>query len=139
MAVKRSAEAPATRPFKKPRTEGEENAERPASTQPKQVFTSALVADEADFPRGGGTTLTPLEYKEIREEGRQEADRDVDQERKKKQAMREKRKNAASKVKVVREEDKDVIRECELYLLVSWICCRLTCANIYIPQTTDFS
>ena len=41
------------------------------------AFTSALKADEGDFPRGGGTTLTAFELKQVREEGRREADAEL--------------------------------------------------------------
>jgi hypothetical protein len=40
-------------------------------------FTSALKADEGDFPRGGGTTLSAFELKQVREEGRREAEADI--------------------------------------------------------------
>lgn len=40
-------------------------------------FTSALKDEETDFPRGGGTSLTALEMKQIRDEGRREADEEV--------------------------------------------------------------
>jgi rRNA biogenesis protein RRP5 len=76
MAVqKRTREDTGTRPTKKAKTE-EEVVKKP-SAAPRQVFTSSLVADETDFPRGGGTTLTPFEYKGLREEGRREADTEI--------------------------------------------------------------
>lgn len=40
-------------------------------------FTSTLRADEGDFPRGGGTGLTAFELKQVREEGRREADAEL--------------------------------------------------------------
>jgi len=40
----------------------------------KAEIPSALVADEVDFPRGGGTVFTPLEVKAIRAEAAKEAD-----------------------------------------------------------------
>lgn len=36
-----------------------------------------LTTEEVDFPRGGGTTLTPLEVKEIRTEAVREADNEL--------------------------------------------------------------
>ena len=39
--------------------------------------TSNLVSDEVDFPRGGGTTFTPLEVKTFRAEAVREAERDL--------------------------------------------------------------
>lgn len=76
MAVqKRTREETGTRPTKKAKTE--EGVVKKPSVAPRQVFTSSLVADETDFPRGGGTTLTPFEYKGLREEGRREADTEI--------------------------------------------------------------
>lgn len=78
MAVqKRSREETGSRPTKKAKTE--EAAVKKPSAAPRQVFTSTLVADETDFPRGGGTTLTPFEYKGLREEGRREAETEIAQ------------------------------------------------------------
>ncbi len=76
MAIaKRSADSAAERPIKKARTADAGAAPKKPSVNP--VFTSALVADETDFPRGGGTSLTPLELKETREAGRKQADSEV--------------------------------------------------------------
>ena len=38
---------------------------------------SSLLTEEVDFPRGGGTTLTPAEVKAIRAEGIKEADNEL--------------------------------------------------------------
>jgi hypothetical protein len=38
------------------------------------TFVSTLKAEETDFPRGGGTSLTALEVKQTRDEGRREAE-----------------------------------------------------------------
>jgi hypothetical protein len=38
---------------------------------------STLIAEEVDFPRGGGTSFTPLEVKKIRAEGLKEADEEL--------------------------------------------------------------
>ncbi|KAM5530726.1 hypothetical protein V8D89_015586 [Ganoderma adspersum] len=69
-------EASGTPKAKKSKTEGlpkisKEKLERPA--QP----ASSLVSDEIDFPRGGGTTLTPLEVKTLRAEAAKEADNEL--------------------------------------------------------------
>jgi rRNA biogenesis protein RRP5 len=83
MAVgKRSADDAAVRPQKKARTEASKSstsAKPSAPTKPtvNPVFSSALVADETDFPRGGGTSLTPLELKETREAGKKQAELEV--------------------------------------------------------------
>lgn len=42
--------------------------------EPPLQPTSNLITEEVDFPRGGGTTLTPLEVKAIRAEGLKEAE-----------------------------------------------------------------
>lgn len=39
--------------------------------------TSKPAAEEIDFPRGGGTVLTPLEYKNIQNEAAKEADMEL--------------------------------------------------------------
>jgi rRNA biogenesis protein RRP5 len=68
---KRSAEDTTSGPVKKARTAVV------AKPTINPVFSSALVADETDFPRGGGTSLTPLELKETREAGKKEAELEV--------------------------------------------------------------
>ncbi|KAF8519094.1 U3 snoRNP-associated protein Rrp5 [Hysterangium stoloniferum] len=42
-----------------------------------KTTTSNLVGTEIDFPRGGGTALTPLEYKNVRAEAVKEADAEL--------------------------------------------------------------
>ena len=45
---------------------------------PTRVQTnSVLISEEVDFPRGGGTTLTPIEVKAIRIEAAKEADQEL--------------------------------------------------------------
>ena len=39
--------------------------------------TSAMTLEEIDFPRGGGTTLTPLEVKTVQAEVVREADQEL--------------------------------------------------------------
>ncbi len=73
---KRSAEDSTSRPPKKARTAVATTAATPKPTV-NPIFSSALVADETDFPRGGGTSLTPLELKETREAGKREAEMEV--------------------------------------------------------------
>jgi len=38
---------------------------------------STVQADDVDFPRGGGTTFTPLEVKTLRAEAAKEADKEL--------------------------------------------------------------
>ena len=40
-------------------------------------FVSTLKDEETNFPRGGGSALTPLELKQTRAEGRREADEEA--------------------------------------------------------------
>ncbi|KAJ3806453.1 hypothetical protein F5876DRAFT_80678 [Lentinula aff. lateritia] len=47
-------------------------SQQPENTQPISATTN-LTADEVDFPRGGGTSFTPLEVKSIRAEAMKEA------------------------------------------------------------------
>lgn len=64
MAQKRTLEdATSTHKLKKPKT----------TEQPENAAVSNLTADEVDFPRGGGTSFTPLEVKTIRAEAMKEA------------------------------------------------------------------
>lgn len=61
---------------KKTKTDKTVRKAKEETTKPTQP-PSALVADEIDFPRGGGTTLTPLEVKTLRAEAAQEADKEL--------------------------------------------------------------
>ncbi|TFK36889.1 hypothetical protein BDQ12DRAFT_686041 [Crucibulum laeve] len=55
-------------------TAGQSNASHPIQpTQPK----SSLLTEEVDFPRGGGTSFTPLEVKAIRAEAVKEANEEL--------------------------------------------------------------
>ena len=65
-------EASGTPKAKKSKTE--KSRDKPEQkTQP----VSTLVADDIDFPRGGGTTLTPLEVKTLRAEAAKEVDKEL--------------------------------------------------------------
>ena len=44
-----------------------------AQSIPEAPSTS-LLTEEVDFPRGGGSSFTPLEYKTIQSEGKKEAE-----------------------------------------------------------------
>jgi rRNA biogenesis protein RRP5 len=76
-----NAEASSSKP-KKPRASENGGAEGLAAIKketPKSepraapAFVSTLQMEETDFPRGGGTSLTALEVKQARDEGRREA------------------------------------------------------------------
>ncbi len=80
-------------------------------------FTSALQSEEVDFPRGGGTTLTPLEVKQVRAEGRAEADAEGGKPKPRKISERHAKrlKKASGAGDAARaERDKDTIRVEEL-------------------------
>ena len=60
---------------KKTKTEQPKKSKDKAEKPPQPVST--LVSDDIDFPRGGGTTLTPLEVKTLRAEAAKEADKEL--------------------------------------------------------------
>lgn len=64
---------------KRPRPSSDNAAAGPSKSAPRPApsFTSALKADEGDFPRGGGSSLTAFELKQVREEGRREAEAEL--------------------------------------------------------------
>lgn len=126
MAPKRSADAAASSSSaaaaaaKKPKRslDSDKKSEKPARPVVPPTFTSSLLTDEVDFPRGGGTSLTPFETKQSIQEGRREADLEVKKDRlikkpssatsRKAQAAR---KEQGEKLKSIRaERDKDTIR-----------------------------
>lgn len=63
----------------KPRTSDAGPSKPKQTTEPRAApsFVSTLQDEGADFPRGGGSALTPLELKQTRAEGRREAEQDV--------------------------------------------------------------
>ncbi|KAJ3870308.1 hypothetical protein EV359DRAFT_28064 [Lentinula novae-zelandiae] len=76
-------------------------SQHPENTQPVSATTN-LTADEVDFPRGGGTSFTPLEVKSIRAEAMKEAHEELFNEsqvaaRKGKQSRRKSEAAASSK------------------------------------------
>jgi hypothetical protein len=56
------------------RTEDGTQPKPTTEPRPMPTFVSTLKAEETDFPRGGGTSLTALEVKQTRDEGRREAE-----------------------------------------------------------------
>jgi len=61
--------------------DGDEARPKPQHDQPRAApsFVSTLQHEETDFPRGGGTSLTALEVKQTRAEGRREAEAEAAQ------------------------------------------------------------
>ena len=61
---------------KKTKTEGHSKKSKDKTEKPAAP-TSTLISDDIDFPRGGGTSLTPLEVKTLRAEAAKEADKEL--------------------------------------------------------------
>jgi rRNA biogenesis protein RRP5 len=61
------------------RDNGDNAGESSKAAAPRAApsFVSSLQNEEGDFPRGGGTSLTAFEMKQVREEGRREADEEA--------------------------------------------------------------
>ncbi|KAF5375185.1 hypothetical protein D9758_000459 [Tetrapyrgos nigripes] len=70
-AQKRSLDEPSTQKTKKPKT-----------TKNETPAVSTLTTDDVDFPRGGGSSFTPFEVKNIRAEAVKEANEELFQESK---------------------------------------------------------
>ena len=71
-ATKRVLEGDSCAPRAK-KTRLADQAKERANEQPGIQLKSKLTAEEVDFPRGGGSSFTPLEVKTIRAEAFQEA------------------------------------------------------------------
>jgi hypothetical protein len=57
---------------------GDKNAPQSrGGTKDANTASSILNTEDIDFPRGGGSTLTPLEHKEMRAEGMKEAEMEI--------------------------------------------------------------
>ncbi|TBU63713.1 U3 snoRNP-associated protein Rrp5 [Dichomitus squalens] len=69
-------EASGTPKAKKTKTEEQSKKSKDKAEKPTQPV-SFLVSDDIDFPRGGGTTLTPLEVKTLRAEAAKEVDKEL--------------------------------------------------------------
>ncbi|KAI0830546.1 U3 snoRNP-associated protein Rrp5 [Trametes gibbosa] len=83
---------------------------RKAKEEPTKPFQtpSALVADEIDFPRGGGTSLTPLEVKTLRAEAAQEADKELFAVSKEANSKRRRKFDTNGKLQAREKDDKKV-------------------------------
>jgi rRNA biogenesis protein RRP5 len=72
-AQKRSLDdASTSRKVKKLKTEAEKSKSKPRTSGPSTALT-----EEVDFPRGGGTSFTPLEVKAFRAEAVKEANAEL--------------------------------------------------------------
>ena len=96
-------EASSSQKSKKPK-----NQEEPSREAAPQA--SLLSAEEVDFPRGGGTSLTALEVKAARAEAVREADAELFEEKDGKSKTEKKRKKKASGGAVGGVEKSDKIR-----------------------------
>ncbi|KAI0652084.1 hypothetical protein C8Q79DRAFT_76749 [Trametes meyenii] len=96
-------EASGTPKAKKTKTERSQKQTKDQPRKPSEP-ASSLVTDEIDFPRGGGTTLTPLEVKSLRAEAAREADKELFEDSKDKTAKRRRKSEVGSKPK---PSDKD--------------------------------
>lgn len=65
----------AARKTKKVKTDG--TAKRPKAAETSAEINLHGAPEEVDFPRGGGTSLTPLEVKALRAEAVQEANEEL--------------------------------------------------------------
>ncbi|EIW64233.1 uncharacterized protein TRAVEDRAFT_138819 [Trametes versicolor FP-101664 SS1] len=95
------------------KTKTEKTAKKAREDAPKPAPThSTLVADDIDFPRGGGTSLTPLEVKTLRAEAAKEADSELFAESAKEATTKRRRKSEAGTKSKTTDKDgkKNVIR-----------------------------
>lgn len=69
-------ESAATPKAKKTRVEGKQKKTQAENSKPLAP-SSNLVQEDVDFPRGGGTSFTPLEVKAIRAEAVKEANEEL--------------------------------------------------------------
>ncbi|WVW86696.1 hypothetical protein I302_108750 [Kwoniella bestiolae CBS 10118] len=88
-----------------------------SAPRPAPAFLSALKDEETDFPRGGGSSLTPLELKQTRAEGRREAEEEARAEaaskgnqRKKQMSDRQIKRLKKNEVRKKEKNDEDTIR-----------------------------
>ncbi|KAI9461748.1 hypothetical protein HD554DRAFT_2323642 [Boletus coccyginus] len=96
---------------KSKKTKLSEKSEKKTHSGDSVPSTSAMTLEEIDFPRGGGTTLTPLEVKTIRAEGVREADQELFASTKQTQVKRKRRKSdVRGKATEAEIEKKDTIR-----------------------------
>ncbi|KAJ8488314.1 hypothetical protein ONZ45_g14005 [Pleurotus djamor] len=87
---------------KKPKTEKHEKAQAKSK--------STLLTDEVDFPRGGGTTLTPLEVKTLRSEAVKEANEELFKEKSAAQKSKKRKSLTKGASKAAQKEKSDTIR-----------------------------
>ena len=71
--TKRALDETSAPKAKKAKVDKTKKKDKPAAT----AVPSSLLTEDTDFPRGGGTSFTPLEVKAIRAEAAQEADQEL--------------------------------------------------------------
>ncbi|KAF5352778.1 hypothetical protein D9756_006044 [Leucocoprinus leucothites] len=84
--------------------------EKPANKGAKVEKPSALVAEEVDFPRGGGTSFTPLEVKTIRAEAVKEADEALFKEAREERRSKKGSKQSTKKDTIKSSEKAELVR-----------------------------
>lgn len=75
--TKRGLEESSSAPKAKKSKVDDKQPKAKAKAEKPQAQSSNLVQDEVDFPRGGGTSFTPLEVKTIRAEAVKEANEEL--------------------------------------------------------------
>lgn len=75
--TKRGLEEPATTSKAKKSRVGEKEGKSKAKADKPSAPIPSVAQEEIDFPRGGGTTFTPLEVKAIRAEAVKEANEEL--------------------------------------------------------------
>ncbi|KAJ7596847.1 hypothetical protein C8J56DRAFT_918480 [Mycena floridula] len=81
------------------------------SRQPKKIKPSepSVLTEEVDFPRGGGTSFTPLEVKSIRAEGLKEANEELFQDSKNDGKSRKRKRKSEAAAPATQKMDKSRI------------------------------
>ncbi|KAJ3550610.1 hypothetical protein NM688_g5035 [Phlebia brevispora] len=85
------------------------HGKRKSETEKPVPAASTLVTEDVDFPRGGGSSFTPLEVKTIRAEAAKEADQELFKESKGPQAKKRKL-DTKGKKKAAKDERAETIR-----------------------------
>ncbi|KAH9944184.1 nucleic acid-binding protein [Epithele typhae] len=93
------------------KTKTEDRVKNPKEKNPKpEQPASTLVLEDVDFPRGGGTNLTPLEVKTLRSEAAKEADKELFEESSNKPAKRRRKSEAGASGKASKDGKKVGVR-----------------------------
>ncbi|GJE87565.1 U3 snoRNP-associated protein Rrp5 [Phanerochaete sordida] len=94
--TKRANDGSAAPKAKKTKVDHKAPKQQSLADKPAQP-TSSLLTEEVDFPRGGGTSFTPIEVKAIRAEAVKEANEELFKEKAVKTSQRDRRKSESKK------------------------------------------